>query len=212
MPLEIDIPLVAEDGVQLSTGDFTLNISLPNANTARPGQSLSEGSIAYPSDGDSANAVVPTEGGVQLLSIIENSTASEEYAYQLAFPAEYHLETTADGGAQIVDGQGAQKVVFEPAWAKDASGQDIPTFYSVDGNTLTQVVEHQSADDVVYPIVADPLPLVVLVLTTIAAVVVVAAALGVATWLVVSWWNTCRAQRKWPQLSNKNGFTARCVS
>jgi len=38
-----------------------------------------------------------------------------------------------------------------------------------------------------------------------------AAVRGVATWIVVSWWNHCRANGKYPELSTKNGFTARCV-
>ncbi|MFB4349582.1 hypothetical protein [Microbacterium sp. CR_7] len=114
-------------------------------------------------------------------------------------------------GARIVDGQGYVKVDFEAAWAQDASGAAIPSHYSVEGNTLTQVVEHKNLDNVSYPIVADPLPVVVFVVTGLALVAVAALALGVGTWLVISWWNTCQARGMYPELSTKNGFTARCV-
>lgn len=41
-----------------------------------------------------------------------------------------------------------------PAWARDARGLPVPSRYELDGNVLTQVVEHTAAD--AYPVVADP--------------------------------------------------------
>lgn len=122
-----------------------------------------------------------------------------------------HPNSSADGGAQIVDFEGAVKAYFEPAWATDAEGKSVPTRYVIDGNSLTQVVDHKCFEHVAYPVVADPIPVIVLVLTTPAAVAVVAMTLSVATWVIVSWWNHCRAQGKYPELSTRNGFTARCV-
>lgn len=209
--LDVVLPTNAVDGVSLSVGDFALGISLPHADGADRSQALADGSIAYPSDGASANVVVPTSGGVQLLSVIEAPEASEAYPYELSLPAGHRLEATSDGGARIVDEGGIEKVLFEPAWAKDAAGRSVPTHYEVAGNTLTQVVQHRDLEGVSYPVVADPLPVVVIVITAAAMIVVAALALGVATWIVVSWWNTCRAQNKWPELSTRNGFTARCV-
>lgn len=209
--LTVDIPASANDGVSLSAGDFTLDISIPYSDEASPGQALADGTVTYPSTGASANAVIPTEGGVQLLTVIQNQSASEQYSYDLSIPKETHLESSPDGGAQIVDSVGTVKAYFEPAWATDAEGKSVPTRYVVEGNSLTQVVDHRSFEGVAYPVVADPIPVIVFVVTTIAAVAVVALALGVATWIVVSWWNHCRAQNKYPELSTKNGFTARCV-
>lgn len=209
--LEVQVPTTAEDGVSLSVGDFDLNISLPHAAAADSGQLLGDGTTVYPSDGASSNAVVPTAGGVQLLSVLESREASESYSYGLTIPTGHRLEATADGGARIVDEQGTVKVEFEAAWAQDAAGVAVPTHYSVEGNTLTQVVEHKDLDSVSYPIVADPLPVVVFVVTGLALVAVAALALGVASWLVISWWNHCQAKGMYPELSTKNGFTARCV-
>lgn len=209
--LQVDIPASAEDGISLTAGDFSLDISLPHAADARHGESLADGIVAYPSGNASANAVVPTNGGVQLLSIIKDQSASEYYSYNLTMPDGHRLDATADGGAQIVDAEGAIRVFFEPAWAEDAKGNSVPTHYQVQGNTLTQVVTHKGLEDVVYPVVADPVPVIVLVLTTIAMVVVAAGIFGVATWVILAWWNTCRAQGKYPELSTRNGFTARCV-
>lgn len=209
--LQVQVPATASDGVSMSVGDFDLNISLPQAAAVDSGHLLGDGTTVYPSNGASSNAVIPTAGGVQLLSVLEGQEASETYSYDLTISDGHRLEATADGGARIVDEMGTVKVEFEAAWAQDASGVAVPTHYSVEGNTLTQVVEHKDLDNVSYPIVADPLPVVVFVVTGLALVAVAALALGVATWLVVSWWNTCQARGMYPELSTRNGFTARCV-
>lgn len=209
--LEIEIPGAATEGVTMSVGGFSLGIGLPHADEATPGEPLADGSTVYPSGGSSANAVIPTSNSVQLLSVIDGEDASATYAYDLSLPAGHRLEASQDGGARIVDEQNTVWVEFEPAWARDAAGKEVPTRYSVDGNTLTQIVDHKGLDTVTYPVVADPLPVIVFVVTAAAAIVVVALALGVATWIVVSWWNTCRAQNKYPELSTRNGFSARCV-
>lgn len=209
--LTVEVPTDAREGVSMTAGDFSLGISLPNASKSESAAPLENGAVAYPSTGASSNAVVPTDGGVQLLSIIDSEKASESYSYGLTMPAGNMLEATADGGARVVDAQGNTTVVFEPAWARDANDKAVPTRYVVEGNTLTQIVNHKGLADVAYPVVADPVPVIVLVLTTIAMVAVAVAVLGVATYIVLGWWNTCRAMGKYPELSTKNGFTARCV-
>jgi len=209
--LAVEVPTDAREGVSLTAGDFSLGISLPNAAKSGMAAPLDNGAIAYPATGASSNAVVPTEGGVQLLSIIEDETAPESYSYDLTMPAGSTLEATPDGGAQIVDAQGTTTVIFEPAWARDANDKAVPTRYVVEGDTLTQIVNHKGLTGVAYPVVADPVPVIILVLTTIAMVAVAVAVLGVATYIVLGWWNTCRAMGKYPELSTRNGFTARCV-
>lgn len=209
--LDVEIPAEPTDGVRLTAGDFSLTIGLPNAAEAQDAAPTSGGAVAYPSAGDSANAVIPVRGGVQLLSVIENRDAAERFEYPLTLSAGHSLVPTADGGARVVDATGTVKAAFEPAWAKDAAGRSIPTHYSISGNTLTQVVEHRGVADITYPVVADPLPVILIVVTAAAAIVVAALALGVATGIVLSWWNHCRSRNMYPELSTRNGFTARCV-
>lgn len=209
--LDVEIPAEPKDGVRLTAGDFSLRIGLPNAAESEDAAPTTDGAVAYPSAADSANAVIPVRGGVQLLSVIENQDADERFAYPLTLSVGHSLVGTADGGARIVDATGTIKAAFEPAWAKDAEGRSIPTHYSISGNTLTQVVEHRAVAGISYPVVADPLPVILIVVTAAAAIVVAALALGVATWIVVSWWNNCRSRNMYPELSTRNGFTARCV-
>lgn len=143
------------------------------------------GTITYPSEGASANAVIPTANGVQLLSVIEGSAASETYVYNLSLPVGHRCKASAYVGAGIVDEHGTVRVEFEPVSAQNAAGTNVPTRYSVDGNTLTQIVEHKNLEGVSYPVVADPLP-ILLVITAAALIVVAAAALGVTTWMEYS--------------------------
>jgi len=42
-----------------------------------------------------------------------------------------------------------------PAWARDANGRDVPTFYEIEETTLVQVVKHRGGDWA-YGITADP--------------------------------------------------------
>ena len=143
--------------------------------------------------------------------MVDDRDADESCAYPLTLPAGHSLVATTDGGAWVVDATGTVKAAFEPAWAKDAAGRSMPTHYSISGNTLTQVVEHGGVADITSPVVADPLPVILIVFATAAAIVVAAVALGIATWIVFSWWNDCRSRNMYPELSTRNGFSARCV-
>lgn len=60
------------------------------------------------------------------------------------------------GGALILrDAQGAMLGGVAPAWARDANGLSVVTHYEIDGNRVTQVVNH-SGVAIAYPVVADP--------------------------------------------------------
>jgi hypothetical protein len=78
-------------------------------------------------------------------------------------PTEFRFALTVDGSPatlELLDSRvvvrnaiGDQVNVIQAPWAKDASGNAIPTEYSLEGSTLVQRVEHAGAD---YPVVADP--------------------------------------------------------
>ncbi|WP_141990605.1 hypothetical protein [Rhodoglobus vestalii] len=133
LEIEIEIPEVAAEGVTMSVGEFNLGISLPNADKAARGESVADGIVTFPAEGASANAVIPTDRGVQLLTIIGSEDAPETYDYDLSLPAGHRLEATADGGARIVDEGDRTKVEFETAWAQDAASVNVPTRYSLLG-------------------------------------------------------------------------------
>lgn len=128
-----------------------LKVSLPNADKATGQVRAAKGVTMYPSRGDSANAVVPTTDGVQMLTVISSRKAASTYAYDMGGK----VSLRSDGGAFVFDKNGRPAAVIKPAWAKDAKGRLVKTHYAANGNTLTQVVEHKSKG-VTYPVVADP--------------------------------------------------------
>lgn len=74
------------------------------------------------------------------------------------------LAESAEGVGEQDGAVGADEVVvasFEPAWAVDAEGVLLPTTYEIEGTTLTQVVDTEGA---AFPVVADPIPLIIIAL------------------------------------------------
>ncbi len=85
--------------------------------------------------------------------VVNDESAPKEFQFEVSVggePAQLSLE---NGGVSISDSSGSPANFVLPAWAKDASSQSLTTSYSVDGNVITQHVDHSGA---VYPVVADP--------------------------------------------------------
>lgn len=79
----------------------------------------------------------------------------EQFEYMLDLPEGARLQEV--GGAILVFTSDDELLGgFTPPWAKDANGQDVPTAYEISGNKLVQIVRHQDAEGVEYPLVADP--------------------------------------------------------
>ncbi len=153
----VEIPRNPEDGVTLTGNDTpTIEISLPNATAASDATVVADGTVAYPASNGSASAVQATEdGGVRMLTIIDNATAPTEYPYTVTVPNGGHIELAAEGGAIIIDNEGNTITVIDTPWAKDANGMSVQTWFTTDGQTLTQHVIH-NVEGVAYPVNADP--------------------------------------------------------
>lgn len=106
-------------------------------------------------NGATSVPLVKDDGSVQILTIIDASTAPESYSYSVDVPAGASLAVDEEGAVHITDAAGEFVGGVAPAWAVDANGVPVPTAYEVDGATLTQVVDHD-AGQFAYPIVADP--------------------------------------------------------
>lgn len=155
----VDVPKDASEGVTLGAADGStpaIDIALPNAETAGDAKQVAPGTVAYPSNNGSANAVQATEdGGVRMLTVIDNPNAPTVYDYKVTVPNGGHVELTDDGGAVVKDGAGETIASVATPWAKDATGAFINTYFTTDGLTLTQHIEH-NVPSVVYPVTADP--------------------------------------------------------
>ena len=154
----VHVPTALEQGVTLTDeSGQDVKISLPYAAQAGQAKVLDRGGVTYPGD-QSANSVIVGEVGVQMITTISGVDAPTTYPYDLGLDSGQSIQL-ADGGAEVVNADGTVAFVVAPAWARDANGRDVPTHYEVDGSVLTQVVDHPSAENLAYPVVADPLVL-----------------------------------------------------
>ena len=154
---EVDIPKDAKKGVTFGAESGPkLDIELPNADQSSEGAQVASGVVAYEANNGSANAVQATEdGGVRMLTIIDNPDAPTTYDYKVTVPSGGHIELTLDGGAIVLDNTDQLLAVVATPWAKDADEKEVKTYFTTDGQALTQHVEH-NASGVVYPVTADP--------------------------------------------------------
>jgi hypothetical protein len=100
----------------------------------------------------SAFALSSSSAAGYSVSFDENAPTS--YSYEIsAKEGATSLELSDGGGVSVLDADGNLVNSILPPWAKDATGADIATHYTISGNVLTQHVEHRGAT---YPVVADP--------------------------------------------------------
>ena len=103
---------------------------------------------------DNEVAVQPTNNGARALLSINSKDAPEAYDFDLGGAAS-RLQLEADGSVTLLDSNGQAIASAPTPWATDANGVSVPTYYKVDGLTLTQVVEHREGT-FAYGITADP--------------------------------------------------------
>jgi hypothetical protein len=153
----VDIPKDPEHGVTFGASNGPkLEITLPNADQARAAQAVANGIVAYDSGNGSANAVQANEdGSVRMLTVIDSPNAPTAYDYQVTVPSGGHVQVAIDGGAMALDSEGKLIATIEKPWAKDANGMTIETWFTTDGITLVQHVNH-TVPGAAYPITADP--------------------------------------------------------
>lgn len=153
--LKVEVSAAAADGVSISTGDGSATIGLPFADEVSAASSTDPGTVTY-DNGNSSSSVVLVHytGSVQIATVIGSATAPTRYDYPIDLPDASSL-VLRDGGAAVIDDETGEVLgSFAAPWAKDSAGKDVPTRYELNGQTLTQVVDHDSS--FTYPVVADP--------------------------------------------------------
>lgn len=116
---------------------------------------ISSGISTYKVDSSYSYVLTDASSGTNAgYSIINSESAPTSYRYQIDVGSKPAiLELTTEGSVLVKDSSGVVVNVLAPAWAKDAMGTDLKSSYTVDGNVVTQMVNHKGA---VYPVVADP--------------------------------------------------------
>lgn len=136
------------------TGSTSYGITLPEARGAEKAE-RQDSIVSYGTkSGFSTVATAGDDGTVSVGTIIESKSAPREYTYGVSSNGEPAVMTQLDDGSvDVFTADGELLTHFRPAWAVDADGRDVPTFYTINGGEITQTVEHEGYS---YPIVADP--------------------------------------------------------
>jgi len=148
--IEVSLPAEPQRPVRLSSGDRSIDVSLPGAERSAGLHLADHGIPVYDNSGFSTVPLVKTDASVQFTTVIHDETAPRVYAYSFGDAA---LELQPDGLVTVRDAHGVLEGIVGAAWAVDAASVPVATHYEVEGSVLTQVVEHTAAQ---YPVVADP--------------------------------------------------------
>lgn len=152
----VEVPSDPAQGITVAAeAGQEVTIGLPTASRADDAVAVEPGIVVYDNNNGSATVpVVKNDGSVAINTIITEATAPTRYRYPVSVPDGAALALTDDGGAIVTNADGETVGTVDPAWAKDANGEAVPTRFEVAGTTLTQVVDHDSDD--AYPVTADP--------------------------------------------------------
>ncbi len=153
--IDITVPVDAADGITFVGENGTVSLGLPFADRAESAEVERAGVVSYDNKNGSLTVpIVQNDGSIQVNTVIERASAPTRYSYELDVPEGGSVKL--EGGLVLIkNAEGAFVAVVAPAWAKDSTGAEVPTHYEIDGDTLTQVVDHRSSP-VAYPVVADP--------------------------------------------------------
>jgi hypothetical protein len=153
----ISIAASAKDGIKIQSRKGDFSIGLPLAAEASGGFSLDEGLMAFDAgNGSYTVPVIKADASVAITNIISNSAAENHFSYRFTLPKGSRLVQDSRTGAVDVLSAGGQWLGgVDAPWAKDARGADVPTYFTVKGSSLIQVVESNSKS-FAFPIVSDP--------------------------------------------------------
>ena len=86
--------------------------------------------------------------------VVRDSSAPSAYSFVISANGKPAALSESDGLILVSDADTGELVNFLSApWAVDANGDQLKTYYTIKGSTVTQHVDHAGA---VYPVIADP--------------------------------------------------------
>lgn len=169
----IVIPKIGNGFVLMQTNGYELGMTLPRIVTKSKGYVSENGTVVYTSEDKNSSIAVQAisdkkDGmafdAVRTMITIENANAAKEYQFDFDLPEGYSLISDYDykdshdkwdcGDIYIIDENNNIMATIDAAWAKDANGQNIETYYKVKGNSLIQHITFDN--NTAFPIIADP--------------------------------------------------------
>ena len=172
LKLEIDLK-DKEITIKQDSGE-DIEISLPENLDLKNGQKI-ENSVVF--DGTNVDLVVQAVGGgIRQILNIDNASKGNSFDFPVKLESNQKLTLNIDGSAMItqellkekqIERDELQKTAPEglvipnykiitfiaKPWARDKNNKELPTYYSVNNDTLTQHIDYANA---VFPVSADP--------------------------------------------------------
>jgi hypothetical protein len=149
--LGITTPQASDEPVVLDSPGATVGIEVPGRAVDAV---VVADRIVYPNVAEDMSVVVQNsgDGGVQMLTVLESGSSPSEQRFELELPDDAVPQLNPDGSVSIwLDG--VEVGLFERPWATDASGTDLRTHYSLEGNVLVRKTDVTKAS---FPVVVDP--------------------------------------------------------
>jgi hypothetical protein len=147
-----------------------ITLGLPTTGEHRDAQVTTDGTVVYQDRTGLVDVAAQPiqDGSVRVHTVLNGPEAPSELVYSLGLPQGVTAQITADGGVDMVraisvlDAETGEELVEDvpvgrvaPAWAVDAQGKAVPSWYELRDQQLVQFVDHTSGE-YNYPITADP--------------------------------------------------------
>ena len=121
--------------------------------TQAPASTSEDGASTIHVDGSTGFVTGTAAGGTNASFVVLNDeTAPNAHQFEVG-DSSTSLEVHESGGAVVKDASGTQINFLQAPWATDATGKQLATHYTVEGNIVTQHIDTTGAT---YPVTADP--------------------------------------------------------
>ena len=141
--------VVQEGIVSAPSGDAEQSFSM-----SIDGSSLTGVGVAAATVEDGVGVAVTDEGDGAFRALFHIETSDSPTEYRFDVDAAFELIPLEDGGITVRTADGDLAGTIAPPWAVDRNGVEVPTDYTIVGNTVIQRV-HPTASTA-FPVVADP--------------------------------------------------------
>lgn len=146
------VPADASEPVRISSpaGEVTVDLPVPAAT-----ESINvDGVSVFPTATGAVTQHANVAGETQTSFILNGPDAPTKYDVTYTSNGGGTLALQDDGSIAMLNPDGSDGGLITAPWAKDANQNPVPTWYTVDGNTVTQHVDTSEVTQ--WPVVADP--------------------------------------------------------
>lgn len=151
----VEIPDEADEAIVIESADGeTLEIQLPG--DGDDAEVIDDGSVIYEDAVTDTDIVVQAQedGGIRAFAVIDGAGAPNSFDFGVDVEGADDLILFDDGSVVVLDADGEPLAEVPAAWAYDADGNEVPSWYSVSDGNLRLHVDHSATS--AYPVVADP--------------------------------------------------------